>query len=137
MGRFYPGHVFVMIDRGDYWQCAFVIPKGGFDEVKRRGLDALREEGARGAPFMRERGSELSDWDHGTLLPRPRVRDDRPRRLLAVRLRDPQGRVRRGQAPRTGRLARGGGAGSTIHARARERAIRLGPWDASTPATCS
>jgi len=68
MGRFYPGHVFVMIDRGDYWQCAFVIPKGGFDEVKRRGLDAFREEVARGAPFMRERVSELSDWDHVKLL---------------------------------------------------------------------
>jgi len=68
MGRFDPGHVFVMIDRGDYWQCAFVIPKGGFDEVKRRGLEAFREEVARVAPFMRERVSELSDWDHVKLL---------------------------------------------------------------------
>jgi 2-polyprenyl-6-methoxyphenol hydroxylase-like FAD-dependent oxidoreductase len=68
MGRFDPGHVFVMIDRGDYWQCAFVIPKGGFDEVKRRGLDAFRAEVARVAPFMRDRVDEIADWDHVKLL---------------------------------------------------------------------
>jgi len=68
MGRFDPGHVFVMIDRSDYWQCAFVIPKGGFDEVKRRGLDAFRAEVARVAPFMRDRVNELADWDHVKLL---------------------------------------------------------------------
>ena len=68
MGRFDPGHVFVMIDRGDYWQCAFVIPKGGFDEVKRHGLDAFREDVARVAPFMRDRVAEIADWDHVKLL---------------------------------------------------------------------
>jgi 2-polyprenyl-6-methoxyphenol hydroxylase-like FAD-dependent oxidoreductase len=68
MGRFDPGHVFVMIDRGDYWQCAFVIPKGGFDEVKRRGLDAFRAEVARVAPFMRDRVNEVADWNHVKLL---------------------------------------------------------------------
>ena len=36
------GRLFVMLDRGDYWQCAFVIPKGGFDELRRRGLVAFR-----------------------------------------------------------------------------------------------
>jgi len=68
MGRFDPGHVFVMIDRGDYWQCAFVIPKGGIEEVKRRGLEAFRQEVARVAPFMRDRVSEIADWDHVKLL---------------------------------------------------------------------
>jgi 2-polyprenyl-6-methoxyphenol hydroxylase-like FAD-dependent oxidoreductase len=68
MGRFDPGHVFVMIDRGDYWQCAFVIPKGGFEEVKRRGLDAFRDEVARVAPFMRDRVNEIAGWDHVKLL---------------------------------------------------------------------
>jgi 2-polyprenyl-6-methoxyphenol hydroxylase-like FAD-dependent oxidoreductase len=68
MGRFDPGHVFVMIDRGDYWQCAFVIPKGGFDEVKRRGLDAFRAEVARLAPFLHDRVGEIADWDHVKLL---------------------------------------------------------------------
>ena len=32
----------VMLDRGDYWQCAYVIPKGGIDRVKAEGLDAFR-----------------------------------------------------------------------------------------------
>jgi 2-polyprenyl-6-methoxyphenol hydroxylase-like FAD-dependent oxidoreductase len=68
LGRFDPGHVFVMIDRGDYWQCAFVIPKGGFDEVKRRGLPAFRDEVARVAPFLRDRVDELADWDAIKLL---------------------------------------------------------------------
>jgi 2-polyprenyl-6-methoxyphenol hydroxylase-like FAD-dependent oxidoreductase len=68
MGRFEPGHVFVMIDRGDYWQCAFVIPKGGFADVRARGLDAFREELARVAPFMRDRVGEIADWDHVKLL---------------------------------------------------------------------
>jgi 2-polyprenyl-6-methoxyphenol hydroxylase-like FAD-dependent oxidoreductase len=68
LGRFDPGHVFVMIDRGDYWQCAFVIPKGGFDAVKGRGLDAFRDEVARVAPFLHDRVNEIADWDHVKLL---------------------------------------------------------------------
>jgi 2-polyprenyl-6-methoxyphenol hydroxylase-like FAD-dependent oxidoreductase len=68
LGRFESGHVFVMIDRGDYWQCAFVIPKGGFDEVKRRGLEAFREEVARVAPFVRDRVGELAGWADVKLL---------------------------------------------------------------------
>jgi 2-polyprenyl-6-methoxyphenol hydroxylase-like FAD-dependent oxidoreductase len=68
MGRFDPGHVFVMIDRGDYWQCAFVIPKGGFADVKARGLDAFRTDVARVAPFLRDRVGEIADWDHVKLL---------------------------------------------------------------------
>ena len=68
MGRFDAGHVFVMIDRGDYWQCAFVIPKGGIDEVKRRGLPAFRDEVARLAPFLRDRVGELAGWDDVKLL---------------------------------------------------------------------
>jgi 2-polyprenyl-6-methoxyphenol hydroxylase-like FAD-dependent oxidoreductase len=68
MGRFDPGHVFVMIDRGDYWQCAFVIPKGGFDEVKRRGLATFRDEVARVAPVLRDRVGEIADWDDVKLL---------------------------------------------------------------------
>jgi 2-polyprenyl-6-methoxyphenol hydroxylase-like FAD-dependent oxidoreductase len=68
LGRFVPGRVFVMIDRGDYWQCAFVIPKGGIDEVKRRGLAAFREEVAQVAPFLRDRVDELARWDDVKLL---------------------------------------------------------------------
>ena len=43
LGRIQAGRLFVMLDRGDYWQCAFVIPKGGFAELRRRGLPAFRQ----------------------------------------------------------------------------------------------
>ena len=44
------GHILVMIDRGDYWQCAFVIPKGAAEAYQARGIDAIREEVAAAAP---------------------------------------------------------------------------------------
>ena len=37
LGRFDRGKVFIMLDREEYWQCAYVIPKGGFDEIRQRG----------------------------------------------------------------------------------------------------
>jgi 2-polyprenyl-6-methoxyphenol hydroxylase-like FAD-dependent oxidoreductase len=42
-GRIQAGRVFVMLNRGDYWQCAFIIPKGGYDALRRQGLEAFRE----------------------------------------------------------------------------------------------
>jgi 2-polyprenyl-6-methoxyphenol hydroxylase-like FAD-dependent oxidoreductase len=57
-----------MLNREDYWQCAFVIAKGGFEEVRRRGLPAFREEIARLVPCLRDRVSELRDWDDVKLL---------------------------------------------------------------------
>ena len=68
LGRLDYGQIFVMIDRGDYWQCAFVIPKGGVADVRARGLDAFRAEVARVAPFLRDRVGEIADWDHVKLL---------------------------------------------------------------------
>jgi 2-polyprenyl-6-methoxyphenol hydroxylase-like FAD-dependent oxidoreductase len=56
------GHILVMLDRGDYWQCAFVIPKGAFDEIQQRGIDAFRAPLASIVPFLRGRVGELSDW---------------------------------------------------------------------------
>jgi 2-polyprenyl-6-methoxyphenol hydroxylase-like FAD-dependent oxidoreductase len=44
------GRILVMIDRGDYWQCAFVIPKGAAEAYQQRGIDAIREEVAAAAP---------------------------------------------------------------------------------------
>jgi 2-polyprenyl-6-methoxyphenol hydroxylase-like FAD-dependent oxidoreductase len=58
----------VTLDRGDYWQCAFVIRKGGFAELRARGLEALRVDIARIAPFLRDRTGELHDWDDVKLL---------------------------------------------------------------------
>jgi 2-polyprenyl-6-methoxyphenol hydroxylase-like FAD-dependent oxidoreductase len=68
LGRFDRGQVFVMLDRGDYWQCAYVIPKGGFEEIRRRGLDAFRGAVAEIAPFLRDRVGELRGWDDIKLL---------------------------------------------------------------------
>jgi 2-polyprenyl-6-methoxyphenol hydroxylase-like FAD-dependent oxidoreductase len=44
------GRLLVMIDRGDYWQCAFLIPKGAAEEYQARGIEAIREEVAAAAP---------------------------------------------------------------------------------------
>ena len=44
------GRILVMIDRGDYWQCAFVIPKGAAEAYQARGIDAIREEVAAASP---------------------------------------------------------------------------------------
>ena len=68
LGRVDAGAIFVMLNREDYWQCAYVIAKGGFDEIRRRGLPALREEIARLAPYLRERTAELADWPDVRLL---------------------------------------------------------------------
>jgi 2-polyprenyl-6-methoxyphenol hydroxylase-like FAD-dependent oxidoreductase len=73
---FAPGHVFISINRGDYSQCAFVIPKGGIDEVHRAGLPQFRDEVARLVPLFRGRVSEIADWDAVKLLT---VRVDRLR----------------------------------------------------------
>jgi 2-polyprenyl-6-methoxyphenol hydroxylase-like FAD-dependent oxidoreductase len=67
-GRFNFGRLLVMLDRGDYWQCAFVIRKGGFDEIRARGLAALRDDIVKIAPFLRDRIGELRDWDQVKLL---------------------------------------------------------------------
>jgi 2-polyprenyl-6-methoxyphenol hydroxylase-like FAD-dependent oxidoreductase len=49
-GNVAPGRILVMIDRGDYWQCAFVIPKGAAEAYQARGINAIREEVAAAAP---------------------------------------------------------------------------------------
>jgi 2-polyprenyl-6-methoxyphenol hydroxylase-like FAD-dependent oxidoreductase len=68
LGRMSAGKIFVMIDRGDYWQCAYVIPKGGYEEVRARGLDAFRAAIVEVAPAMRDRVDELKSWDDIKLL---------------------------------------------------------------------
>jgi 2-polyprenyl-6-methoxyphenol hydroxylase-like FAD-dependent oxidoreductase len=68
MGRFAAGGIVILIDRGDYWQCAFVIPKGSMDETRRAGLPAFRQSVARRAPIFADRVDELRDWDQIKLL---------------------------------------------------------------------
>ena len=66
--RFDTGRIFVMLNREDYWQCAFVIPKGGMDEIHRHGLASFRQEITRLAPYLEERTAELTDWSDVKLL---------------------------------------------------------------------
>jgi 2-polyprenyl-6-methoxyphenol hydroxylase-like FAD-dependent oxidoreductase len=68
MGRFGDGRIFVMIDRGTYWQCGYVIAKGTIDEIRRQGLEAFRESVARVVPFPRDRVEEIRGWDDVSLL---------------------------------------------------------------------
>jgi 2-polyprenyl-6-methoxyphenol hydroxylase-like FAD-dependent oxidoreductase len=63
-----PGKMMVTFDRGDYWQCAFVIPKGQYDAVKARGLPALLDDIARMAPILKSGLSEVKGWDDVKLL---------------------------------------------------------------------
>jgi 2-polyprenyl-6-methoxyphenol hydroxylase-like FAD-dependent oxidoreductase len=68
LGRFRAGKILVTLNRGDYWQCAYVIPKGAFDEIRQDGLAAFREDIASVAPFLRGRADELKDWNDIKLL---------------------------------------------------------------------
>jgi 2-polyprenyl-6-methoxyphenol hydroxylase-like FAD-dependent oxidoreductase len=62
------GKILVLLNREDYWQAAFVIPKGAADEIRARGLPAFREEIAALVPFLRDRVEELRDWKDVSLL---------------------------------------------------------------------
>jgi len=77
LGHAEAGKVFVMIDREDYWQCGFVIPKGAADEIRKRGIEQFREDIAGLEPFLRDRLTELRDWSDVRLLT---VKVDRLRR---------------------------------------------------------
>jgi 2-polyprenyl-6-methoxyphenol hydroxylase-like FAD-dependent oxidoreductase len=58
----------VMLDRGDYFQCGFLIRKDGFDDLQHRGMASFNEDIAQLAPFMRDRVGELHDWSEVQLL---------------------------------------------------------------------
>jgi 2-polyprenyl-6-methoxyphenol hydroxylase-like FAD-dependent oxidoreductase len=68
LGFFRHGKLLVLIDRGDYFQAGFVIPKGGFDEIKERGLRALHRDIVQLGPFLADRVGELDDWSKIKLL---------------------------------------------------------------------
>lgn len=68
MGKFEPGRIFVLIDRGDYWQCAYVIPKGTIEDIRRAGLDPFRAGVVASMPFFADRVDALRDWDDIKLL---------------------------------------------------------------------
>lgn len=62
------GRILVMLNRGSYWQCAYVIRKDGHEEIQARGLPAFRETIAALAPYLRDRVDELATWDDVKLL---------------------------------------------------------------------
>jgi len=68
LGRIQAGVVFVTLDRGDYWQCAYVIPKGGFEQLRSRGLEAFRAAIAGLNPEFADRLQEIASWDDLKLL---------------------------------------------------------------------
>jgi len=67
-GRFDSGRILVFLNREEYWQTAYVIPKGKADELRQQGLPTFRQELVRLAPFLHDRVDELRDWDDIKLL---------------------------------------------------------------------
>jgi 2-polyprenyl-6-methoxyphenol hydroxylase-like FAD-dependent oxidoreductase len=68
LGFFQHGKLLVLLDRGDYFQVGFVIPKGGFNEIKKRGLPALHADVVQLGGFLQDRIAELDDWEKIKLL---------------------------------------------------------------------
>jgi 2-polyprenyl-6-methoxyphenol hydroxylase-like FAD-dependent oxidoreductase len=62
------GQFMVLLDRGDHWQCGYVIRKCGFEQKRQRGLEELRADVSRCAPFLHDRVAELKDWNAVKLL---------------------------------------------------------------------
>ncbi|HET8919870.1 MAG TPA: FAD-dependent oxidoreductase [Xanthobacteraceae bacterium] len=67
-GHIEAGALLVMLDRGDYWQCAYVIPKGGIDRVTANGIEAFRNRVVALSPFLADRIGELRSFDDVKLL---------------------------------------------------------------------
>jgi 2-polyprenyl-6-methoxyphenol hydroxylase-like FAD-dependent oxidoreductase len=68
VGRFQGGQFFIMLYRGDYWQCAMIIPKGGFAKLKEEGLTGFRSRIRSVAGFARERVETIESFDSIALL---------------------------------------------------------------------
>ena len=67
-GHIEAGKMMIMLDRGDYWQCAYIIPKGGIERMKSEGLEAFRKQVVEMSPFLSDRVGELKTWDDVKLL---------------------------------------------------------------------
>ncbi len=62
------GKVLILINRGNYFQAGFIIRKGAFDEIQRKGIEAFRQDIRQIAPYLDDRVNELKDWDQIKLL---------------------------------------------------------------------
>jgi 2-polyprenyl-6-methoxyphenol hydroxylase-like FAD-dependent oxidoreductase len=67
-GTFGAGTLVVQIDRGDYWQCAYVVAKGAAEEIRTKGIEAFRADVARAAPELADAVDTLQDWEQVKLL---------------------------------------------------------------------
>jgi len=67
-GHIEAGTMMIMLNRGDYWQCAFIIPKGGIDRVRAAGLDAFRSRVVTMSSDLADRVGQLRSWDDVKLL---------------------------------------------------------------------
>jgi 2-polyprenyl-6-methoxyphenol hydroxylase-like FAD-dependent oxidoreductase len=67
-GRIDSGRMLAMLNRDDYWQLAYVIPKGTAQELRAKGIELFREQIVGLAPFLKDRIAELHDWDEIKLL---------------------------------------------------------------------
>ncbi|MEJ8571952.1 FAD-dependent oxidoreductase [Microbaculum marinum] len=65
---FEAAHIVILLNRGDYWQIAYIIPKGGLEHLKAEGMDAFHRQLIQIAPFFRDRVSEIGDWEQIKLL---------------------------------------------------------------------
>ncbi|HEY1682499.1 MAG TPA: FAD-dependent oxidoreductase [Candidatus Tumulicola sp.] len=74
LGSMRDGRILVTIDRNEYWQCAFLIPKGTFDQLKAAGIEALQRDIVDAVPQLEDRVKEIDDWSKVSLL---EVRVDR------------------------------------------------------------
>ena len=68
LARITPGRMIVTIDRGDYWQCAFVIAKGQADVLRGRGVESFRAEVAKAAPILAAHVGDIASWSDVKLL---------------------------------------------------------------------
>ena len=62
-GRVARGHMMVMLNRDDYWQCAFVVPKGDNEKLRAKPIESFREDVAGVAPLIKDRLDVLASWD--------------------------------------------------------------------------
>jgi len=68
LGRFARGKIMVMLDRNDYWQCAYLIAKDGYETIRQNGIEKFRDDVVAVAPFLADRKNEIKGWNDIKLL---------------------------------------------------------------------
>jgi 2-polyprenyl-6-methoxyphenol hydroxylase-like FAD-dependent oxidoreductase len=67
-GYFGSGALIALINRFDYWQVGYVIPKGGYQQLRSQGLEGVRQTFAKTVPFLADRASEVQEWKQVSVL---------------------------------------------------------------------